>query len=94
MGSENVTNSTFTAGYLEQKLYQEFNHLWGQDTSNQIKHKWKRYLDDCFIIWDLGQDKLDQTRLWVLTHLVPKICLASSNWAVRNTVLTDFFKHL
>ena len=73
MGSKMSPNySTLTLGYLEQKLYQHLNHLWGQDTSNQIKHKWKRYLDDCFIIWDLGEDKLN-TFINIINNLNPHL---------------------
>ena len=73
MGSKMSPNySTLTLGFLEKKLYQEINNRWGISVSNQITNKWKRYLDDCFIIWDYGQEQLD-TFSTILNNLNPNL---------------------
>ena len=50
---------TLVMGYLENKLYNIIENKYGLDHKNKIVTSWKRYLDDCFIIWDERIDKID-----------------------------------
>ena len=46
-------------GYLENKLYNIIENKYGLAQKNKFVTSWKRYLDDCFIIWDERIDKID-----------------------------------
>ncbi|XP_061190029.1 uncharacterized protein LOC133197859 [Saccostrea echinata] len=46
------TYATLTLGYLEERMYEKTTQYFDQQTSENIKNNWKRYLDDCFIIWN------------------------------------------
>ena len=52
------TYATLTLGYLEEQLLQDITTLWGEDEAKLLKSKWKRFLDDCFILWSDDMDKL------------------------------------
>jgi hypothetical protein len=52
------TYATLTLGYLEEQLLQHITNLWGEDETKLLKSKWKRFLDDCFILWSDDMDKL------------------------------------
>ena len=52
------TYATLTLGYLEHRLYQELVNRWGEEDANAITSNWKRYLDDCFILWVHSSEKL------------------------------------
>jgi hypothetical protein len=45
------TYATLTLGYLEETLYNKIRDQYGPNISDNIRKNWKRYLDDCFIIW-------------------------------------------
>ena len=45
------TYATLTLGYLEEILYSKINEQFNSTTADNIKTTWKRFLDDCFIIW-------------------------------------------
>ena len=45
------TYATLTIGYLEQKLYKEIEKEFGVEFGEQFRLAWKRFLDDCFILW-------------------------------------------
>ena len=53
------TYATLTLGYLEYKLHQKLISLWGEELAEKIKSKWKRFLDDCFILSDESEEKLE-----------------------------------
>ena len=53
------TYVTLVMGYLENKLYNIIENKYGLDHKNKFVTSWKRYLDDCFIIWDERIDKID-----------------------------------
>ena len=43
---------------MEEKLFSTVQERFGQEFGNFIRHSWKRFLDDCFIIWNRGDDQL------------------------------------
>ena len=47
-------------GYLEQKLYQRVEENYGTDFRRYLEDAWKRYLDDCFLIWTKSVNTLDE----------------------------------
>ena len=52
------TYATLLLGFLEEKLFVTLEETFGQHFGNYIRMSWRRYLDDCFIIWDRGEDQL------------------------------------
>ena len=52
--------ATLVMGYLEQKLYQKVEDEFSQRFANYIENSWKRFLDDCFIIWNYSEDMLNK----------------------------------
>ena len=52
------TYATLVLGFLEEKLFVTLEETFGQHFGNYIRMSWRRYLDDCFIIWDRGEDQL------------------------------------
>ena len=59
MGTKVAPNNvTVVLGFLEEKLFVTLEETIGQHFGNYIRMSWKRYLDDCFIIWDRGEDQL------------------------------------
>ena len=50
------TYATLVMGYLEIKLYEKIAEKYGINTRTNFIGKWRRYLDDCFIIWDTNID--------------------------------------
>ena len=43
--------ATLTIGYLEVKLYEKVTEVSGDEFGNYFVTTWKRFLDDCFILW-------------------------------------------
>ena len=66
------TYATLTLGYLEFLLQTEILNLWGEDSANYISKHWKRFLDDCFIIWNEDDERL-YTFYNILNKLDPNI---------------------
>ena len=54
------TYANMTVGFLEWKLYQKLNLTSTKEDCLYIHNNWKRYLDDCFIIWNKNKTELDQ----------------------------------
>lgn len=52
------TYATLTLGYLEEKLHEQILSLWGEEEARSIKSSWKRFLDDCFILWNNSDENL------------------------------------
>ena len=52
------TYATLTLGFLEHRLHSEICTLWGKEIATNIQSNWKRFWDDCFILWDNDDDKL------------------------------------
>ena len=46
------TYATLFLGHLEQILYTKLEAKYGNEFSNYIKKNWKRFLDDCIILWN------------------------------------------
>lgn len=66
------TYATLTLGYLEEKMYKEINRLFNEETEMYITKHWKRYLDDCFIVWNSGDNNLSVFKN-ILNELNPDI---------------------
>ena len=52
------TYATLVLAYLEEKLYVETEIKYGKEFARYIKDNWKRFLDDCFILWTKGEENL------------------------------------
>jgi hypothetical protein len=46
------TYATPVLGYLEHILYEQLLNCYGQEFASYVRQNWKRFLDDCFIIWN------------------------------------------
>ena len=46
-----ATVATLTIGFLELKLYEEVRKAIGNRVEDYFRKNWKRFLDDCFIVW-------------------------------------------
>ncbi|XP_062612861.1 uncharacterized protein LOC134274600 [Saccostrea cucullata] len=53
------TYATLTLGYLEEIMYEKTKQHFDEQTTGNIKSNWKRYLDDCFIIWNDSDANLE-----------------------------------
>jgi hypothetical protein len=43
--------ANLTMAYIENKLYEKTTETLGQEVGVYVKNNWKRFLDDCFILW-------------------------------------------
>lgn len=66
------TYATLCLGFLEESLYKKTNEEFGEEFSQTLKKNWKRYLDDCFIIWNKGDSELQRLKN-ILNDLDPDI---------------------
>ena len=66
------TYATLVMGFLEQKLYQEVENTFGIEYAKMFESSWKRYLDDCFIIWSRSDEDLN-TFSDILNSIHPSI---------------------
>ena len=66
------TYATLVLGYLEEELYTKLENTHGQDFALYIKQNWKRFLDDCFIIWIKSLEELKQFHT-IINELHPDI---------------------
>jgi hypothetical protein len=46
------TYATLVLGYLEHILYEQLLNSYGQEFASHVVQNSKRFLDDCFIIWN------------------------------------------
>ena len=53
------TYATLVLAYLEEKLYTQLESV-NKALSEYVKHNWKRFLDDCFIIWINSEHELTE----------------------------------
>ena len=73
------TYATLNLGFLEHKLHSKICTFWGKEITTNIKANWKRFLDDCFILWDNDDDKLSDF-----------LCLSNQlNSDIQFTIETD-----
>ena len=52
------TYATLVLGYLEKKLYLKFETQFGTEDKEEFVQAFKRYLDDCFAIWNKSEEDL------------------------------------
>ncbi|XP_028410554.1 uncharacterized protein LOC114533251 [Dendronephthya gigantea] len=52
------TYATLVLGYLEEKLYSEFETRFGSEQKEEFVRAFQRYLDDCFTIWNKSEEDL------------------------------------
>lgn len=52
------TYATLVMGYLENILFERTSEVFDAELSTYIGSNWKRYLDDCFIFWTKGEERL------------------------------------
>ena len=52
--------ATLVLGYLESKLYSQVADIMGREIGHYVYTNWRRFLDDCYINWPYGGDKLEQ----------------------------------
>ena len=45
------TYANLVMGYHEIQIYEKSSQIFGDNFSKYLKENWKRYLDDCFILW-------------------------------------------
>ena len=50
------TYATLVLAHLEEKLYVQTEIKFDKDFARYIKDNWKRFLDDCFILWTKGEE--------------------------------------
>ena len=63
-------------GYLDEILYDKINVKYGIQFTNEFVKNWKRFLDDCFILWTKSkQDLLDFEKM--INSLHPDIRFTS-----------------
>ena len=52
------TYATLTLGFLETKLHKTSEEMWNKTFKEYLVKNWKRFLDDCFILWDFDEEHL------------------------------------
>ena len=52
--------ATLVLGYLENELYRQVSNKMGEEISHYVYTNWRRFLDDCYINWPYGEDKLKE----------------------------------
>ena len=50
--------ATLVLGYLENELYSQVSSKMGEEIGYHVYTNWRRFLDDCYINWPYGEDKL------------------------------------
>ena len=67
-----ATVATLTIGFLEVKLYKNIHLAYGETVANYFQAQWKRFLDDCFILWKKSLADFDAI-FQMLNNLHPMI---------------------
>ena len=52
--------ATLVLGYLENELYSQVSNKMGEEIGHYVYKNWRRFLDDCYINWSYGEDKLKE----------------------------------
>ena len=52
------TYATVVMGYLEKELYSRYEDTFGNEDKDDFIKLFKRFLDDCFIIWKRSEEDL------------------------------------
>lgn len=66
------TYANLTLAYLEEGLYNTFKEKYSDTIAHNFETSWRRYIDDCFIIWDNSIDDIENLHL-NLNNLHPKL---------------------
>jgi hypothetical protein len=66
------TYANLTLAFVEESLYNKMGEKYTVDFAERFKINWKRYIDDCFIIWDNSVDRVE-TLHTELNTLHPKL---------------------
>ncbi|MCG8076000.1 MAG: GIY-YIG nuclease family protein, partial [Candidatus Thiodiazotropha taylori] len=53
------TYATLVLGFLEETLYENIKLEMGEQFGQYVENQWKRYLDDCFILWQMSREDLN-----------------------------------
>ena len=64
--------ATLVMGYLEKQLYSRFLKIYGPSETEQFISTFKRFLDDCFLLWNKSNEALHELHE-LLNNLHPKI---------------------
>ena len=68
------TYATLVMGYLEMKLYQKIEEEYNYEIRTYFEENWKRFLDDCFLLWPYGNTR---QLIDIVNSLHPKIQFTS-----------------
>ena len=61
MGTKMASSyATLVLGYLENELYSQVFNKMGEEIGHYVYTNWRRFLDDCYINWRYGEDKLKE----------------------------------
>ena len=66
------TYATLVLAYLEEMLYSQTEIEFDKELADYIKDNWKRFLDDCFILWSKGEENLKKFHS-ILNNLHPDL---------------------
>ena len=83
------TYATLALGYLEEMLYHRISEKLGEEYHEFIKMNWKRYLDDCFIIWSKEESNFNIVYN-ILNTVDPDIKFTMERKFFRNTLSQCF----
>ena len=64
--------ATLVMGYLEKQLYARFLDIYGPSETEEFINTFKRFLDDCFLLWNKSKEALEELHQ-LLNNLHPKI---------------------
>ena len=96
------TYANLVMAYLEKILYEKVGQIFGQEFKTYVYEQWKRFLDDCFILWSKSTDDLEKFHE-ILNSLHPsiKFTIESSNLELpfldiliklsNNKIITDIY---
>ena len=66
------TYATLVMGFLEQRLYNQYQNKYGNTEREKFINDFKRFLDDCFLLWQKSRQELQELHD-LLNNLHPKI---------------------
>ena len=66
------TYATLVLAYLEEALYKKSETEFGEEFGQKLRQLWKRFLDDCFMLWDMSRDHLNKFHI-MLNNLHPDL---------------------
>ena len=72
------TYATLVLGYIENRLYENLRIEYGPEFSCFVRNNWKRFLDDCFLIWNSSFRVTTDDLLFQLNNLHSSIQFTKS----------------